>query len=713
MKNLFLLTTLLIVVLTGPVRAQEYYMGLTEEYDTLLYEEKLRVFSPVLPMLDSKLDWRDHGCITPIKNQLACGSCWAFTAIACLESHILIEGSQTPYDLSEQYVVSCDNTNWGCGGGNVHVFNWMQAHPAVLEADFPYTATNAPCTPPYPTISENFTNWYTLTPKDEVQFKAALAGGPLWTGFRVYQDFMDYWNKNATYPNDVYYHSTGSMLGLHAILLIGYDDSLEGGCWICKNSWGNTGPTGEGIFKIKYDSNCDFGLVGGSIDFDIDQTDYFVLLIDRTGSMSASRSTGPGSRFDLAIEMAHDDAEMIFLEFTDPKVAVMYFDTQGIFVELGFCDEQDLVDDAIDAVPGPAAATPLGEAMCAAADILLNSPHAGEGYLYVYTDGDENSSTTTPVSLVCDICDAHSYYPWNINCDPSNPATCTAMQLCLSDQLIANSVTYARYFGQPIGSAAPGDTRDPSGRIVTTGGEPGSDEDFKATALADYAYLQYISEESGGVFSFVCDTCTYVPPSTAVELQSFSATGFDGYVEIRWSTAAEIKNAGYNIHRGTGIDGPYVRINERLIPAAGSSLEGASYTFIDYDIPAGAPPCYYRLEDIDLHGKSTMSRPVLATEHREPGTPVAFSLSQNYPNPFNPTTEIKYDLNVGCHVKIEIFNVLGQRVRTLVDEYREAGTGTAAWDGTDAKGLPVSSGIYFCRLEAGTFVQIKKMSLLR
>jgi len=106
----------LFVFLTGLAHSQEYYFGLTEDYDTLLYNENLRVFAPEEPPKLTRLDWRDHGMVTSTKNQGACGSCWAFAAIACLESHILIEGSQTSYDLSEQYVVSCDNTNSGCNG---------------------------------------------------------------------------------------------------------------------------------------------------------------------------------------------------------------------------------------------------------------------------------------------------------------------------------------------------------------------------------------------------------------------------------------------------------------------------------------------------------------------------------------------------------------------------------------------------------------------
>jgi hypothetical protein len=93
--------------------------------------------------------------------------------------------------------------------------------------------------------------------------------------------------------------------------------------------------------------------------------------------------------------------------------------------------------------------------------------------------------------------------------------------------------------------------------------------------------------------------------------------------------------------------------------------------------------------------------------------PKEFGLSQNYPNPFNPTTEIKFALPVGAHVNIDVFNVLGQKIRSLVDTDMEAGYKSVIWNGTDNAGAPVSSGIYFYKLNAGSKVFSKKMTLLK
>ncbi|MFZ5979800.1 MAG: T9SS type A sorting domain-containing protein [Candidatus Zixiibacteriota bacterium] len=94
-------------------------------------------------------------------------------------------------------------------------------------------------------------------------------------------------------------------------------------------------------------------------------------------------------------------------------------------------------------------------------------------------------------------------------------------------------------------------------------------------------------------------------------------------------------------------------------------------------------------------------------------TPEDFRLYENYPNPFNPTTTISYDLPTASQVKLEIINLLGQRVATLVDGYQTAGHQQIDWNGRNDAGQTVSSGVYFYRLTADNYVQTKKMILLK
>lgn len=96
-----------------------------------------------------------------------------------------------------------------------------------------------------------------------------------------------------------------------------------------------------------------------------------------------------------------------------------------------------------------------------------------------------------------------------------------------------------------------------------------------------------------------------------------------------------------------------------------------------------------------------------------PFIPLEYSLSQNFPNPFNPTTSIQYTLSHSAETKLEIFNILGQKVRTLVNEFQKIGTYSIFWDGTDESGKGISSGVYYYRLKANSFSSVKKMTFVK
>jgi len=100
-------------------------------------------------------------------------------------------------------------------------------------------------------------------------------------------------------------------------------------------------------------------------------------------------------------------------------------------------------------------------------------------------------------------------------------------------------------------------------------------------------------------------------------------------------------------------------------------------------------------------------------EMTEEEVPAEFSLSSNYPNPFNPETRISYFIPQSCHVRLEIFNILGQKIRTLVDENQPVGRKEVTWDGRDYQGEQIASGVYLYRLRAGDFRESKKMVLMR
>ncbi|MBU8920540.1 MAG: T9SS type A sorting domain-containing protein [Bacteroidales bacterium] len=211
------------------------------------------------------------------------------------------------------------------------------------------------------------------------------------------------------------------------------------------------------------------------------------------------------------------------------------------------------------------------------------------------------------------------------------------------------------------------------------------------------------------VGSYLLQSVRETAPSTAVNLTSFSAYEHDGYVEVEWTTASESNNAGFNIYRSENKEGVKVKLNGVLIPAAGNGLEETIYVFRDYGAADGEV-YYYWFENVSVDGKTGMNGPAQSSRQ---DIPMAFSLAQNYPNPFNPVTNIKYSLPWDSRVKLTIYNVLGQRVAVLVDCSQERGYRTARWDGKNTNGADVSSGIYFYKLQAGSFEETKKMILLR
>jgi len=122
--------------------------------------------------------------------------------------------------------------------------------------------------------------------------------------------------------------------------------------------------------------------------------------------------------------------------------------------------------------------------------------------------------------------------------------------------------------------------------------------------------------------------------------------------------------------------------------------------------------------DASLHDAVKLDR-VMLNEGAVPAQilevtlPTSYALSRNYPNPFNPETSLRYELPKGDVVRISIYSSSGQLVRMLEDGYRAAGTYVVGWDGTDDRGFAVASGVYLCRMEAGSFAAVRKVLLMK
>ena len=93
--------------------------------------------------------------------------------------------------------------------------------------------------------------------------------------------------------------------------------------------------------------------------------------------------------------------------------------------------------------------------------------------------------------------------------------------------------------------------------------------------------------------------------------------------------------------------------------------------------------------------------------------PQAYSLAQNFPNPFNPATTIRYELRDSGSVSLSIYDLSGQRIRQLVDDYQQAGYYELEWDGRDTSGARVATGVYLYGLRAGDFRSVRKSVLMK
>ncbi|MEW6096459.1 MAG: C1 family peptidase [bacterium] len=235
------------------------------------YQQYLKVL-PVKKALPSHYDARDEGLVTPPKNQGVCGSCWAFACVGGFESHLLKETTIGVTDLSEQQQVSCNTAMSGCCGGNMTALQYWQTIGPFYEACAPYQEMTTYCGDPEQPCSEiehcselacRVTNFHTVNTVDPTQVKTSVYDdGPSYFRYDVYSDFYDYWNGSVVWPNNVYRQDYGSRKGGHAVLIIGWDDSLN--AYICKNSWGATGgPFGDGTFLMAitaHDNNLNFGM---------------------------------------------------------------------------------------------------------------------------------------------------------------------------------------------------------------------------------------------------------------------------------------------------------------------------------------------------------------------------------------------------------------------------------------------------------------------
>jgi hypothetical protein len=192
--------------------------------------------------------------------------------------------------------------------------------------------------------------------------------------------------------------------------------------------------------------------------------------------------------------------------------------------------------------------------------------------------------------------------------------------------------------------------------------------------------------------------------ATPVELTDFTASVYDREIILRWTTASEINNEGFEIERSSG-ESSFQKIG--FLAGKGTTTEQQLYEF--KDVVNTERKVTYRLKQIDYNGDYSYSSEVEVSIN----LPLEFSLNQNYPNPFNPSTEISYSIAEESRVILKVYNLIGQEVKTIVNQGLSAGSYSVS---LDASGL--AGGTYIYRLEAAGISgkrvsSSKKMTLLK
>ena len=257
-----------------------------------------------MPQAPSKWDWREQGKVTSIKNQGACGACYAFASLGNIESKMLIDGAGS-FDFSENNAKECNYDQASCNGYNYQgIANLLSQEGVVLESCDPYVASDVSCKSTC-TYIKALLDWRRIcsgsVPSTTLLQDYIYTYGPVYTALYAGDDSAPSWDSEfSTYDGSYTLYYTGSDTPNHAVLIVGWDDDLAHaggtGAWIVKNSWGTS-----------WGGTCGYGSEGG----------YFTIAY-------GSASIGSWSSY------------MYDWQNYDENDKIMYYDEGGMTNSLGY-----------------------------------------------------------------------------------------------------------------------------------------------------------------------------------------------------------------------------------------------------------------------------------------------------------------------------------------------------------------------------------------
>jgi hypothetical protein len=593
--------------------------------------------------LPERWDWREHGGVTPVKNQGGCGSCWDFGATAAFESVIKIY-TGIEYDLSEQQVLVCNERGFGCGGGWPYAAYELFMYPgAVLESCMPYTGhDNLPCTQ-YGCDFVDILDGFQDIPSDITTLKEKIYDHPVAVAFTVFNDFFSY--SGGCYESSEY----GPVN--HIVLLVGWDDTLcDGeGAWIAKNSWG-PGWGEAGYFYAKY-GTCNIGSYAQEIFY--------------SGVGQVHISHAPLRDTDNTTEPYDVQCDVISRDYAINDASVkLHYDVGSGWVDVLMTPQRpgETQTYRVQIPPQPLGTTI--EYWLSAADVT--------GYEDVDPTGAPTNVHTFRILRTFFRDDVETVTGW----------TCGVPDDDAIDGLWERGIPEATY-GIENRQGNPGEdhTPDPGEFCYCTGPEAGYNfwdndvdggkttllspvVDLGAIATATLSYYRWYTNNAGqwvGEDYWQVDVTNDGENWVSLE---YTNTGMPAWVEQVFELDQYVDLTSHVQLRFVASD--YLHA---------SNIEGAVDDVEIVSIESGA--------------QGAGEQPRIRRIQLRPG-----------PSPFTDAATIRLDLPAAVDGALRVLAVDGRVVTTLADGRLAGGAHRLIWDGRDAQGQPVPAGVYLLRLSS-------------
>lgn len=634
---------------------------------------------PKVKSLPSHFDWRENegNWVTPVRNQDTCGSCWAFSTTAQVESWWKIANNDidTTIDLSEQFLISCSDAGDCDGGYSSRALEWYKNVGVPSESCFVYTAANDTCENACPDWQDEVTKipgWGYITLDEDIidNIKAAIFRHPVSASFVVYRSFQAYDSGIYEYTPDPDEEPEGG----HAILIIGWDDMER--YWICKNSW--RADWGEnGYFRIKW-HNCEIGrfmpfiysvMIGAALTVSPAHLEFSLPSGDSSQATitlnNESTSTLEFSAIDFLVQYAwHPDTMNAYdgKSWWCAKPEIAGYENGWLqYLETPIIDLHSTTSPSLTWMGNWSVESPVG----------AETPYDGwDGCnVWVSTDGGKNFNVAIPNSPA-------------YNCQ-------SLWSFGDAEQ------------GWNMGPEIPG-WGGSSGRWISV--------DFDLTSyISDSVVIRwafasdmgYCSIDDPSLTGFLVDNIIINDGDNTLfenygeDINSMILGGYSGYNPASW---LDINNGGGIILPNSSTD-ILVKINTKNMKP-GKYHANIKFTTNDTTQSAPVIPCYL---DVLASVTSIVTSAV----------PYEWKLDQNYPNPFNPNTTINYALPQNCFVKIAVYDISGREIKVIKNEFDNAGYKSVIWNGTDNSEFKVPSGVYIYSIEAKDYRATRKMLLIK